>query len=601
MSYNKLAIILCLVILGGCTWKAEEIIVFNDIDPTPVTDLNYVGIDSDEDTIIVTRSTRYDLESNVGNSGNSRYDFILVFEGDTSEFVPGFTRLLVDPANYQNGQFLRADFFGIAPAGTGSLGDLLNQEKTVISRTVIFHIETYPAESEIVEVTNENGFKTVRWKRYDKHNFEVYTLNIAIDNLTRTYTFDHPDDTVWVDSLYIMGSFRADLTVQTLDSASSATDTYQDEYLLDEISSKSDGLDVMVSWPASQYYGPFHQYRLEGDNIFYQSDQYEDTTAVVHDLAFGTSYPITVNYYNKQDFNTLTTSIYPGERSISWSEMRNYPQSGRTVYRSRANLSILNTPSVSGLRLPFSRNKFLSNDGITFYYENDQEIFIGNIDNGEVTQLIDFKEELPDYRVSYVKPSLSHDGSLLICNIGCASRGSSRLSYALYVLDAQTGEVLDKTDIIPHFRYNDVAFSANDDLVVTRVQLTNNIAIRQLQNGVLTDTVFMPDYKGSMVFPQSAPDLMYVMNNATATQHIINLYTQEVISDPFPLNGTQQYVAYLPAEDSFIFTGENMVHFVKRGAAAPYRSIDVFASGQGYYAVEDTLYSANGYKAYIGD
>lgn len=587
---------LCLLSVTACTWHTEEV-VYTDIDPAPVTNLMYIGIYQESDTVDVTDYTSFIVVADIDNPTDHYFQFRAIIDGDTTAIGINTYSLIIDPSRYSPGQYVKVRLLAVGPTGTGSIADQIGLEKTGYYRDLYFHIATYRAESEILEVANVNGFKTVKWKKFDKANFERYVVMVRKSFRTSSFEFTHPDDTVWVDSLYMLGDFKVEVIVEASFGAHNRDwDTYEDDYFPGAIQYQSIGRsDVQISWHKPFYYGPLKGYSVVGIDTTIEVNHVDDTVAMLKNHPFGASFPVRLNYWNSEGPQYLFKGVHTAQTAPEWRWMEHFPRSGRTVGINNTEVYAMNIPP-NGLQI--NRTSFATSDGIDFYWDNYGKVSYGNYTTGQISEFFDFSPVLPDKRIHYATPAISHDGTTLAVNVRYSNREETLYSTIIYLVDVASGEILSEKGPMYYF-VEDVAFSADDQFLVYGQK--NEIHFVNIEGNSFGTEFTTPKYYGKRVFPLSDPGKVYIMNEMSATEFVVDLSTHEVSSRRFPVDYRSEDVVYDPTDDSFMYVGNNSVSMADRITGVVFDSLPIYLYHSRYYKCHDTLYSGDGYKLYLGE
>lgn len=594
------AMMLSLLLFCGCTWESEEVVI-SEVDPTPQARLTMLSVDGIEDTVYVYEWSQYGLTYQLANPTYDN-ELRVIIDGRTIQLDDNYAWFIINPDDYTPGQNLNSKLQVITSSQTGSIADKLGLERVIFERDIVFNIATYPAEAKILEALIENGFQTIKWKKFDKPNFSKYTLELRQGSDRMYFDIEDASDTVFTDSVYIAGGYTAYLTTHIVNGAYSR-DSHWGSVAPQFLGyTYNGGSAITLQWEKSPLYGPFQSYQLTAPGSSATFQQYDETTGVLDGLPFGGLFNVNLKYIPRQGGNNEYIQAMIGQEGRSWDKMQYYPGTGRTLFYD-AYLHIQSETGGAGINVPYSLHytPVSTTDGNLFFWEDGLTIYKGDYSAGTISEVINLSGKFSHSNIHDIVVGGSHDGSLLVCNIGY--RLNNGVSSELVLIDVATGSIIDRTPVEEYFPAM-VRFSRNDDYIIylrDYLRLSDEYVFISTDGSAFGDSFSTPASHREVVLPATAPGLVYQVNPDLAEIHVTDLDARSSSTEAIPFTSYVHDILYNPSQDDFVYITGNYAISVDRATGTTTDSVKVIDSWSTYYLANDTIYAAEGYKMYIGE
>lgn len=357
INYSPYCLIL-LFILSGCNYDPDDEYIVNI--ERPLHPAANMILNNQDSVITIWRST--DFVYSFSSPNEHKVVLVNVYVDDelikSSSSSSTHVDFIVDIRRFSAGRHI-IRIITTTNTATGSLADRIGAEELVFTKEwILVVLNTWPESYDIciTDMNNENGLLKVSWEKFGKPDFEKYELYsspVINKNGFLPYTIiasiTDSSNNYFYDSSYVGGlkPFYLILTagdgsyghyIDKIDTVSFPFPTI--------LSAQSQGYDSRITFSKCLFPVAFKEYRLSIRYDEYTEfekgiiDNISDTSILIHDLFFGSSYtlklatyPVNIDYDNADiDYEpTSKFQSYIGDTSFVFAQAEALP-TGDAIY-----------------------------------------------------------------------------------------------------------------------------------------------------------------------------------------------------------------------------------------------------------------------------
>ena len=313
---------LLLISLIGCTFSPSST-EYTDIDPNDFgTSVPTIDLSSQQDTIPIPSATSINYSIDTINRDFYTVQFLINSSpiGSNNESTGSFT---INPSNYPTG-YHTLTVRAIASTNTRSLADGYGYEAVFFDKSWVLQFDNDPPNTiQLEEIAVENGTVYLRWDKYERINFQSYSIVRSQNNFLNGQTIieiTDPDRTEHIDYSVIDGEFDYTLTVRASNrTATSDPKSLQLQPITINNVEQIDANNTRVSWTKPELYTNFAGYELYEQfsrDRFWFSESIDDTSYTFSNLGFGSENTFVLNLpagYKYQGYgDVIEFTLYGG-------------------------------------------------------------------------------------------------------------------------------------------------------------------------------------------------------------------------------------------------------------------------------------------------